>query len=374
MGVRKAALYAGGFMGPFAGGMTTAILPELGEWFGISADVAANSIVFYLVPFAGLMLISGRVGEFLGPKRAITCAYFTFFLAAMLCLLAPTWPLFLAGMSLCGIANAFTTPILLATLGATIPNARLGAALGMYAAMQSMGQLSSPLFSGMLAHVDWRFAFGAVGCVALVLGCISIPPMPRTRSSLGLRTVLVLSRPVWGFAIVYFVFGLGLAGLGFLVALRAADAFGSTSTERGLIVMAGGVASLLVSTLAGRIVDHAGGRLVMVCALLLGGGAVVVLPFAPGAIVLALIWGIAMCFGQATQISVNKQVLKLPDAGGAISVVQAFRFFGSAVAPLLLLPLYAGFAPLGFWLPGALVIALGALAALVTGSRGHKAA
>lgn len=371
MRVRRVALYSGGFIGPFAGGMTASILPELGASFGIGTDEAAFSLVAYLIPFAGLMLVSGRLGEHWGAKRSVTTAYAVFCAAALLCAFAPVWWVFLVGFMLCGIANAFTTPLLLASLGLSVPRERLGVALGLFGAMQSAGVLSAPLLSGIAATFDWRYAFGLVAVVSLLLAIISIPSGPRSEGPLRLRGLFVIPRAVWGYAIVFFVMGGGLAGLGFLVAVHAADAFGSSSSQRGIIVMCGGIAALLVSALAGRAVDRLGERRVMIAGLVLGGLTVAALPLAPGAVVLALVWGLVMCWSQSVQIAVQKQVLNLRDASGAISVVQAFRFFGAAAAPLLILPVYAHGPEWGFWLPGAAVLAVG-IAVLCVPRRGSQ--
>lgn len=349
-------------MGPFAGGMTASILPELGASFGVTSDIAATSIVTYMIPFASLMLISGKLGEVWGPKHTVTAAYLLFFAATLLCALAPNWAVFLAGFFICGVANAFTTPLLLATLGVSVPRERLGFALGLYGAMQGMGQLSAPLVSGIAASVDWRYAFAGVAAVSLTLALISIPANPPSGDRLRLRGLLSFSLPVWGFALVFFVLGIGIAGLGFLVALQAANAFGSSSSVRGLIVMSGGIASLLVSLGAGWFIDRVGGRRVMIIGLIAGGGTVALLPLAPSAALLALLWGLAMCWGHSVQISVNQQVLHVKDAGASISFVQAFRFFGAATAPVIILPIYTHSMNWGFWVSALIAVSVGIVA------------
>ena len=39
---KRAALYAGGFLGPFGGGMVTVLIPELRDAFGVSTPARAS--------------------------------------------------------------------------------------------------------------------------------------------------------------------------------------------------------------------------------------------------------------------------------------------------------------------------------------------
>ncbi|MDN5856854.1 MAG: MFS transporter, partial [Actinomycetia bacterium] len=55
----RAGLYGGALLGPFGGGVTVAMLPELGVSFGIPAAEASGSLTAYLLPFAAVMLVSG---------------------------------------------------------------------------------------------------------------------------------------------------------------------------------------------------------------------------------------------------------------------------------------------------------------------------
>jgi MFS family permease len=169
-------LYAGAYLGPFGGGVTSAMLPELGATFGVPSGAASLSVTAYLLPFAGLMLFSGTWGARWGRRRTVVVAYAVYVVASVACVLAPTWPLFLAGRAGQGLANAFTTPLLLAALaGATAPD-RLGRVLGWFGSLQAAGQTSAPLFGGLAAEVDWRLAFGAVAGVARCSRCSASRP------------------------------------------------------------------------------------------------------------------------------------------------------------------------------------------------------
>lgn len=367
--LRRAAVYAGGFMGPFAGGMAAAILTELGGSFGISAAAAAACIPAYLVPFASIMLVSGSIAESVGRARVLRIAYASYVAAALMCALAPTWGVFIAGCVLAGSSNAFTTPILLATLGRSAAKARLGRALGLYSAAQSLGQLSAPGFGGLVAVLDWRFAYGAVALVALVLFVIGVPADAGS-GRLRLRSLVDgITLPVLRIGGAQFAIGFGALGMAFLIALQAGTEFGSGPAERGLIVMCGGLAAFVTSPLAGRAVDRWGTKRVMLTGLAMTAAAIALPPLTHAPWAIALVWSLAFASAQLVTVSSNGAVLALPNGGAGVSVTQAFRFFGSAVAPAVVLPIYIAQPGWGFWVPAIALIAAMSLLAISSGRR-----
>lgn len=116
------------------------------------------------MPFAVLQLGSGTLGERWGARRTIQLAYLVYALASAGC--APALPAFLAGRALVGGANAFTSPLLLAGLGAAVPPGRLSRSIGVYSSFQAAGQSFAPLLGGIAAVWPWRLAFVVVGPLA----------------------------------------------------------------------------------------------------------------------------------------------------------------------------------------------------------------
>jgi hypothetical protein len=100
-----AALYAGGFLGPFGGAMTSSILPEIGASFDRSAGSAASTLTYYLVPFAVLMLASGTFAQRWGPQRTVRIAYIAYAVASLLAASSWTFEVLLTSRALQGAAN-----------------------------------------------------------------------------------------------------------------------------------------------------------------------------------------------------------------------------------------------------------------------------
>ena len=166
---RQWPLYAGGFLGPFGGGMVTPMIPELRDGLHTTLSVAATSLTVYMVPFAIFMVVSGTLAERWGRRRTVLAAYLTYAVASLLCALAPHVSLFMVGRVGQGIANAFTTPILMAALTDLTPPQRLGRALGLFGSLQAAGLAFAPLVGGLAAMVDWRWAFVVTLVAALAL-------------------------------------------------------------------------------------------------------------------------------------------------------------------------------------------------------------
>jgi MFS family permease len=338
------------------------MLPELGAAYGITSGEATLSVTAYVLPFAGLMLFSGTWGARWGRRRTVVAAYAVYAVGSLACVLAPTWELFLAGRALQGAANSFTTPLLLAAVaGATAP-ARLGRALGWFGSLQAAGQTSAPLFGGLAAEIDWRWAFGGVALVAALLGVAGIP----TGSAESVRPTLrsALRPEVLRYGLVA-ALGWGcVAGLAFLVALRLEDGFGLGAGPRGLVLTALGVAGLVFAPLIGGLMDRIGARRCVLIGVGLGTLVLVGVGLVPAVWMLVAVWALGGVATQMVLVGTNTLVLGSgrANAGGATSVVQALRFTGASLAPVAFTPIYHVDPMAAFLVPAGMLALVGPLA------------
>ncbi|MBP2471397.1 MFS family permease [Crossiella equi] len=357
-GLAVAGLYAGGFLGPFGGGVVTAMLPELGTAFQVSAQTASASVTVYMVPFAGLMLFSGTWGQRWGARRTVISAYLVYVAASLLCALAQDEYSFLAGRALQGAANAFTTPLLLGAVAAVTPPRRLGRALGWFASMQAAGQTSAPLLGGLAAELSWRYAFVGVAVVAAGLALLGLPgggTGPRGAASL---------RSAWRPAVLRagVVAGIGwgcLGGLSYLVAFRLAEDFALSAGERGLVLTGFGLTGILTARAIGRAVDRFGARRCVLTGTTVGAVLLAGVGLAPALWAVGLLWALAGPAMQLVMVGLNALVLAGNGANrsGAVSVVQSLRFGGGALSPVAFVPVHHLDPLVAFLLPAALLIA-----------------
>jgi MFS family permease len=365
----RVALYAGGFLGPFGGGVVTVLIPDLRDALHTTTAGAAATLTAYLIPFALLQLVSGTIGERLGLARTIRTAYVVYAVASVGVVLTSTLVPFLVLRGLQGAANAFTTPLLVASLADVTPRPSLGRAMATFAAVQTVGVVMAPLVGGIAGAIDYRLAFVLPAAAALGLACIRLAPHkrdadtpPTVRSALTRRTVLLS-----GFAFAGYMSTIGVA---FLVALRAADRFGLSADTRGLLLAVFGFAGMLAGRPIGTLIDRTGPSRVLVFGALASAGAIPLVGLAPTAALLAITWAAAGVASQMVWATVYTLAVDAApgNRAGAVSIVGACRFAGNAAAPLVWLPLFNLHAWLPFAAAGA-VLGMLCAAALATPSR-----
>lgn len=351
-----AAIFVGAFIGPFSAQSTTIILPQVAGTFDVSLPTAAWTILAYLLPFSSVMLVSNRLVAGFPPRQVVRMAYLFTLAGALVCLTTSNWLLFLSGFAVMGISNAFTLPIFQVMLRHIVPPGKLGGALGRYAAMQSLGQLISPALAGLVALWHWQYVYLVVLLPTLAILLIGLPDVPPSRAVARARP----SRSDWAgtaiFALHCAVLGFGIGGLTSIVALHVGAEFNLGSVGRGLVVMGSGAAAFLLASRVGGLADRAGVRTVLLGFTALAAVVIAAIPFAPWLWLVVVLWALCGICLNGIQVPVNLAVLDSPGGLSLISTVQAFRFFGSALAPLVLLPIFLSNSTAGFVFPAALFV------------------
>lgn len=340
---RRLAFYLGGFLGPFGTLLTIPMIPELRSEFSISTEAAGLNLTAYVMPMAVLLVFSGTYGERWGRIRTvrITCAVYA--VASLICALAPGFGLFLFGRALQGMANAFFTPLLVASLAEATPPELLGRAVGMYSSFQAIGTAAAPLVGGFAADTEWRLAFVVASVVALGIAAFA----PREQGVSGAEPPSLrplFTKPINMLGLGFMAGSIGPLGAGVLVGLAARDELGLDGGTTGLILLSAGVAAALTGPLMGRGMDRVGGRRGLSIGL---GGAtigclVLSVVFDTSGLVLAIAW-------LSTWIIANLSVLSFHaigagaiagNRGGGLSMMLAYRFSGIGISQLIWLPVF----------------------------------
>ncbi|MDA0178933.1 MFS transporter [Solirubrobacter phytolaccae] len=357
--MRTVPFYIGGFLGPFGGGVVAVLVPQLRDAFDATTAEIAATIPAYLVPFAVLQLVSGTVGERLGRRRVVRTAYIAYALLSLAAAFAPSLESFLVIRALQGSANAFLTPLLLAGLADLVPPGQIGRAVGTFAAVQTAAIALAPLGGGALGALDWRFAFLSQVVVALALA--AFPPPDAQQRDTPVRLREAFTRRVGLLSGAAFTGYAGVTGIGFLVAVEAADEFGLGSIARGVLLAGFGVAGMLLGRAAGDAVDRFGRTPVIYAGLAICAVLVATLGFAPSAVALGALWFVIGLGSALMWAGINVLTVEaVPgNRAGGTSVVSAFKFAGNAAAPLMWLPLYHADPRLGFLGAGILAAVAG---------------
>jgi MFS family permease len=351
-------LYLGGFLGPFGGAVLAVLIPELRAAFHATTSEVTLAIPAYLIPFAALQVVSGTIGERLGRRRAVRVAYAVYAIALIGSAVAPSIEVFLATRALQGTANAFTSPLLLAGLADAVAPERRGRAVGTFAGVQAGGISLAPLLGGLAGEVSWRLAFIAPAIVAVGLMFVPPPPPSAPRESrVSFRSVFTPRMAL--LCTAGFAGYLGMTGLTFLVSLRADDAFSLGSTGRGLLLAAFGAAGMVFGRYGGHRSERLGPSRAAAIAAFGCALAVAPLGIAPSVVTLGLLWFFAGAMSALLWAGLNTLALEAVPAnrGGAVSLFAAAKFSGTAVAPLVWLPVYHSSPALAF-LVAAVVLTL----------------
>ena len=370
---RRVLLYFGGMMGPLGTFVMLPMIPELRSTFSVTTGQIGWALWCYLVPFAGLLLVSGTIADRWGRARVLRPAVALYAVATLGCAIAPTYVWFLVARVAQGSMNAFITPLLLAMLTETAPTGRVGRVVGRYAAFQALGQLSAPMLGGIGADTNWRLAYvatAAIGAlIALLLPKASTPDEPATSSAPisppQLRTLM--RRSTLLVAATAMLAALGPVGARILVALSGRDVIGLTGSQVGVLLFAGGVAGMAAAPLWGIVLDRMGGRRAATIAIVTCSGLVALLPVAQSTWLLACVWFVAGAATQATVVSFQSLAsIAAPDnRAGALSFTLSLRFSGHAIGSIVWLPVFA-VSPTAAYLASAAVGGLAVVAVLAS--------
>ncbi|WP_423919290.1 MFS transporter [Candidatus Poriferisodalis sp.] len=346
---RRAVLYVGGMMGPLGTFVMLPMIPELRSTFSVTTGQIGWALWCYLLPFAGLLLVSGTIADRWGRARTLRSAVALYAVATAACAMAPSYLWFLVARVGQGSMNAFITPLLLATLTETAPSGRVGRIVGRYAACQAFGQLAAPLLGGFGADRNWRLAYvvtAVIGAaIALLLpniaGTGASGPRQPLSSPLQLRSLL--RRPMLLLAATTLLSAFGPVGVRVLVSLSGRDVIGLTGSQVGLLLFGGGIAGMAAAPLWGIVLDRWGGLRAVIVSLAVCSGIVALLPAARTAWLLAAVWFVGGAATQAIVVSFQSLAsVAVPDnRAGALSFTLSHRFFGHALGAIVWLPVFA---------------------------------
>ena len=194
----------------------------------------------YLLTLGSLILVGGSLGDIFGERRVFSLGVAGFGIVSVLCAVAPTIELLVAGRALQGAFGALLIPSALALIVSTFPVSERGAAIGSWTAWSGIATVIGPLVGGYLVDgVSWRLIFAInVPFVALTLILIAVSVPARER---GVKR----ARLDWLGALLTFF---GLAGP--VLALIRQPSAGWSSSQ----VWGPGIAGLLL--LAGFVVHE----------------------------------------------------------------------------------------------------------------------
>ena len=154
-------LCAGALMTILDGSIVTVAMPAMQNDLGFSRAGLAWIVNAYLIPFGGLLLLVGRLGDLLGRKRMFTAGLAVFTAASVLCGTANSQALLIAARAVQGAGGAMASAVVLGMLVALFPEPREQArAIAVFSAVGSVGATLGTFLGGALTQLlSWHWIF-----------------------------------------------------------------------------------------------------------------------------------------------------------------------------------------------------------------------
>ena len=136
-------------------------LPTIQDSLGFSQSGLTWVVNAYLIPFGGLLLLAGRLGDLLGQRRMFLVGLGVFTAASLLCAVAENQAMLIAGRFLAGVGGALSSAVVLGMIVTMFPEPREQAkAIGVYGFVASAGGSIGLLAGGALTQaISWHWIF-----------------------------------------------------------------------------------------------------------------------------------------------------------------------------------------------------------------------
>lgn len=163
--------------------VVTVALPTIQSDLGFTQAGLAWVMNSYLIAFAGLLLLAGRLGDLVGSKQVFLAGLAVFTAASLLCGLATTSEVLIAGRFLQGVGGALASAVILGMIVGLYPEpAGQARAMGVYGFTSAGGASIGLILGGVITQtVGWHWAFlinVPIGVASLILALRLLKAQP----------------------------------------------------------------------------------------------------------------------------------------------------------------------------------------------------
>ncbi|MFC5755785.1 MFS transporter [Rhizobium sp. GCM10022189] len=168
--------------------MLNIALPSIRAELALSTTTLSAVVSAYVLAYAGLMLLGGRVADMYGKRKVFLTALTVFLLFSGLGGFATEGWMLLTARFVTGAAAAFMTPAGLALINGSFPEgAQRNRAVLIYAGTASAGFSLGLVIGGLLSAVGWRWVFFAPVIFSAVLLVAGTKLIVETRQEAAAR-------------------------------------------------------------------------------------------------------------------------------------------------------------------------------------------
>ncbi|MEU4327802.1 MFS transporter [Nonomuraea dietziae] len=178
-------LSAASLMTILDGSIVTVAMPAIQQDLGFTAAELSWTVNAYLIPFGGLLLLAGRLGDLIGRKAVFLAGNVVFTAASLLAGAATTPGLLIAARFLQGVGSAMASAVVLGILVTlfTEPRERVKA-IGVFSFTGAAGASIGQVLGGVLTDaLSWHWIFFINLPIGLATVALAVRVLPADRGA-----------------------------------------------------------------------------------------------------------------------------------------------------------------------------------------------
>jgi predicted MFS family arabinose efflux permease len=321
------------------------LLPTLTSAYGNDPAVSGWMVSAYAVGYAVLALIAGPISDRLDRGTVLVWGLAAFAVLTGACALAPNFWSMVALRFAAGVAAAFVTPQIWASIPVLVPGPKILRVMGYATGGLSIAQMVGVPVGSFLAGWSWHAPFVVLGAIALALSLvvrIYFPTVPRPAGSspvgaFGSYRALLRTPTAVSLFLAYFLFQTGNFTSFSFIGTWLTTSFGLSVVQVGAAIVPLGAASAVGSVFGSRLSN----RLGLANSRRLAIGTVIalfaVLPFAPNLpVALLFLCGISLTGGFVFPVFMATMQGLTTGARGTVSAMtNSTMYLGTTVGGVL---------------------------------------
>jgi EmrB/QacA subfamily drug resistance transporter len=165
-------------------------IPTIHSEFGASIAELQWTVTAFYIPFASLLIASGRIADIFGRRLTFFIGAALFAAGSLAAAVAPGVDVLIAGIAVCGMGGALLMPSSMAILTNVFTGTGRGMAVGMWGAATELISGVGVVVGGVLTDkLDWRWIFVVNIVVAAVMVLLALRGSPESRDPTVPRAV-----------------------------------------------------------------------------------------------------------------------------------------------------------------------------------------